>query len=182
MFKRFFAKKAERIAAYKIYSSLVTQARNSVFYDDYGVEDTMDGRFEMILLDLFLVDNCLEEKGEGFIRFRRFLQEAMVSDIDRSLRELGVGDMSVGKEMKKVGSAWLGRKAAYLAAISDAEADKRDLKEVVQTNIYGKDDDSKQVLAMATYIEQAVKDLGKIEITDPLNFTVSFPEIGKGEA
>jgi len=135
MFKRLFSAGAEKRNAYLIYQALVTQARKPELYEEMNVPDTIEGRFDMILLHLFLVDTRLEKEGTPFVRLRRFIQEAMVSDMDRSFRELGVGDMSVGKEMKKVGAAWLGRKAAYRDAfLSDKK--EQNLEDVVQKNIY----------------------------------------------
>ncbi len=174
MFKRFFAKKAAKVAAYRLYSELVTQARSAAFYDDFAVEDTIDGRFDMILLHLFLVDNRLEEEGDTYIEFRRFVQEAMVSDMDRSFRELGVGDMSVGKEMKKVGSAWLGRKAAYKAALEN-ETDESQLNEVVKNNIY-RDNEEKNVTPMVQYIRKSAAILSEVEVVSAVECSFTFPK------
>lgn len=174
MFKRFFAKKAMKVEAYRIYSELVGQARNAVFYEAYGVEDTIDGRFDMILLHLFLVDHRLEREGDSYIEFRRFIQEAMISDLDRSLRELGVGDMSVGKEMKKVGAAWLGRSAAYKAALENENAE-RQLNDVVMTNIY-RDKEDIDVGPMVAYIYKSVEALQNMVIESYETSSFTFPD------
>ncbi|MCK0070400.1 ubiquinol-cytochrome C chaperone family protein [Kordiimonas laminariae] len=174
MFKRLFAKKAIKVEAYRVYSELVGQARNAVFYERYGVEDTIDGRFDMILLHLFLVDHRLEQEGEGYIEFRRFIQEAMVSDLDRSFRELGVGDMSVGKEMKKVGAAWLGRSAAYKAALEN-EDEERQLDQVVMANIY-RDNQDKDVRLMVSYIQRSVETLKNTVVESFETCSFNFPD------
>lgn len=162
MFKFFRARLAEKQTAYKLYQQLVEQARCAAFYTDYGVEDTIEGRFDMILLHLFLVDDRLSNEGEACVKLRRHLHEAMVSDLDRSLREIGVGDMSVGKEMKKVGSAWLGRHTAYGAALAD-DAEQDALAEALNKNLYdGRD--GVPVNAMADYVRKAKKLLALSDI------------------
>ncbi|MBL4639617.1 MAG: hypothetical protein JKY57_03710, partial [Kordiimonadaceae bacterium] len=146
MFKYFKARRAEKQAAFQLYQKLVEQARAVCFYTDYGVADTVEGRFDMILLHLYLVDARLQSDDEAtsttdLLGLRRHLQEAMVSDMDRSFREMGVGDMSVGKEMKKVGSAWLGRQDAYGKAF-DAEVAAVDvLEEGLLNNLYSSSPD-----------------------------------------
>ncbi|MBL4837948.1 MAG: hypothetical protein JKY34_10260 [Kordiimonadaceae bacterium] len=179
MFKYFKARRAEKQSAYLLYQKLVEQARSVPFYKDYGVLDTIEGRFDMILLHLFLVDARLksEEDASGdetCLGLRRHLQEAMVSDLDRSFREMGIGDMSVGKEMKKVGSAWLGRQDAYAAALEDgAEADK--LEQALANNLY--DGVENPPLAyMAAYIRQAHTQLENTVLASVTGCDFSFPD------
>lgn len=134
MFSRFFTAKKQKLRAHQLYQRLVEQARNPVFYaEPVIVPDTMEGRFELILLHLFLIENCLSEQ-DGQERLRRILQETLISDMDRTLRELGVGDMSLGKEMKKVGAALLGRLQAYRDAVA-ADKPGADLAEIFERNI-----------------------------------------------
>ena len=81
-----------------------------------GVADTIDGRFEMIVLHLFLVLNRL--KGEGVEDLRQNLTDEFFSDMDRSLRELGVSDVAVGKKVRKIAESYYGRVTAYDRALS----------------------------------------------------------------
>jgi len=173
MFARLLSAGAEKKNAYAVYNALVTQARSVSFYTDYGVPDTIEGRFDMILLHLFLVDVRLEKEGQPYVRIRRFIQEAMVSDMDRSFRELGIGDMSVGKEMKKVGGAWLGRRAAYVAA-SSSNAEPNAISETVQKNIYrGEADDG--IAKLVKYIGKTNIFLDAATISAPENCEFLFP-------
>jgi len=174
MFARFFAAGAEKKNAYRIYQALVTQARSSRFYADWGVPDTVEGRFDMILLHLFLVDSRLEKDGVAFVRLRRFIQEVLVSDMDRSFRELGVGDMSVGKEMKKVGAALMGRKAAYSAAFT-AEQSSKAVAQAVQKNIY-RGEEHTALGDFVSYIERTRQALDALQLSDPRHCVFEFAQ------
>ena len=173
MFARLFSAGAEKKNAYALYQALVNQARSIGFYTEMNVPDTIEGRFDMILLHLSIVDLRLEKEGEKFVRLRRFIQEAMVSDMDRSFRELGIGDMSVGKEMKKVGAALLGRKAVYKAAITSDEQQVA-LQDAVLKNIYQSEDNS-GISKMISYIVEAVLRLDAQKLEMPSACTIEFP-------
>jgi len=178
MFQFFRKRRAEKQTAYKLYKELVEQARRPVFYTDYKVADTIEGRFDMILLHLFLIDDRLEQAGNKFMSLRRYLQEAMVSDMDRSFREIGVGDMSVGKEMKKVGSAWLGRQKAYADSfLEDAPAGA--LSAALSKNLYSDRLDA-PVVAMASYVHETREVLASTEIDSILDikFIIPLPKSG----
>jgi cytochrome b pre-mRNA-processing protein 3 len=141
-----------------LYGMIVAQARLPCFYRDYGVADTVNGRFDLIVLHLALVldrlarDPVLRTLGQGV--FDRFCQ-----DMDHNLREMGIGDLKVPKEMQRIGEAFYGRAQAYQAAL--AAGDGSALVEAIARNIYG---GSPSVPAaaprLAAYIRLAVGDLG----------------------
>jgi len=93
----------------------VAAARHPVFYGDWGVADTVDGRFDMITLHTFLVLDRLKGLEEVF---RQHLVDELFRDMDRSLREMGVGDLSVGKKVRKMAEVFYGRVAAYDQALA----------------------------------------------------------------
>ncbi len=101
-----------RVHAMELYAKIVAQARRPVFYQRYAVADSLDGRFDLIVLHLHLV---LKRLGGlmGGETLQRALQEVFFADLDRSLREMGVGDLSVGKRVKQMARAFYGRVAAY---------------------------------------------------------------------
>jgi cytochrome b pre-mRNA-processing protein 3 len=138
MIKRWLENKKRTQIAHELYCSLVEQARNPVFYEQYAVEDTLEGRLDMILLHMFLMVRYLKNSQQDTQRLIQILQEVMIRDIDRSLREIGVGDMNVGKQMKGVGASWLGRLKVYTDAVDalDAGGDKQLLHEALLKNIY----------------------------------------------
>ncbi len=174
MFKFFRTRKAEKQVAYTLYKKLVEQARHPSFYTEFSVEDTIEGRFDMILLHLFLVDDRLEKAGDTCIKLRRTIHEAMVTDLDRSFREIGVGDMSVGKEMKKVGNAWLGRHTAYAKAFAE-EADSAELIEALTNNVFG-GNSGQSAAELASYARTAKQLLRLAETETITSGNLVFPE------
>ena len=135
MFKKFLGYFRDKTPAYALYSKLVEAARHPSFYEDYGVDDSVDGRFDMILLHMFLVINRLDKAEAPIGYLSRDIQEAMVADMDRSLREMGVGDMMVGKQVKFMGKAWFGRQEGYLAALN-GDRMAANLQEALHRNVY----------------------------------------------
>ena len=109
--------------ASELYIALVAQARNPYFYETLKVADSVDGRFDMIVLHLALMVEAIEmhEKDVAMIQLRNALMEYAIEDMDRNLREMGVSDTSVSKKMKKLASALNGRFVTYRAA-QDAQA------------------------------------------------------------
>jgi cytochrome b pre-mRNA-processing protein 3 len=104
-----------------IYGMIVAQAREPLFYQAMGVPDTVDGRFDMVLLHLWMVLRRLRQV-EGGADLSQALFDHFCGDMDANLRELGVGDLTVPKRMQKFGEAFYGRAAAYDAAL-DAGAE-----------------------------------------------------------
>jgi cytochrome b pre-mRNA-processing protein 3 len=115
-----------------IYSAIVTAARQPHFYAEWGVPDTVDGRFDLIVLHLFLVLDRLRME-EGYEDVSQDLTDHFYKDMDRSLREMGVGDLSVGKKVRKMAEACYGRLLAYGKAMAQDDAE---LGEAIARNVY----------------------------------------------
>lgn len=115
-----------------LYRAIVTAARHQRFYAEWAVPDTVDGRFDMIVLHLFLVLNRLRN-GKVHERLSQDLTDAFFDDMDRSLREMGVGDLSVGKKVRKMAEACYGRLAAYEKAM---EQNDSALELALERNVY----------------------------------------------
>ena len=100
-----------------IYGMIVTQAREPLFYRDLGVPDTVNGRFDLLLLHLWMALHRLRSVADagGLVQalFDRFCE-----DMDANLREMGVGDLAVPKRMQAFGEAFYGRAAAYAQALA----------------------------------------------------------------
>ena len=109
-----------RIAT-KLYGSTVAQARKPGFYTDFGVPDTPNGRYEMIVLHMFLVLQKLRETNAKGDKLSRALVEQFVTDMDDSLRQLAVGDTVVPKKVKKAAAGLLERVRNYGQATSCAQ-------------------------------------------------------------
>ncbi|MGE3782795.1 MAG: ubiquinol-cytochrome C chaperone family protein, partial [Alphaproteobacteria bacterium] len=108
-----FRPNPERTAAEIAYRRVVEQARQPGFFLYGGVPDTVDGRFELICLHAFLYLHRLKGEQPRSARHGRRFIAAMVADFDRSLREMGTGDHSVGREEKRMAEGYYGRFAAY---------------------------------------------------------------------
>ena len=156
-----------------LYGAIVAQARLPGFYRDYGVPDTVEGRFELIVLHLaLLLDRLAEEPalralGQGV--FDRFCQ-----DMDHNLREMGVGDLTVPKQMRRMGEAFYGRAQAYRVAL--AEADDKGLAEILTRNIYASAQGS-QVHRLAAYMREAVGHLKALDQAALAAGKLRFPEL-----
>ncbi|QOZ69731.1 ubiquinol-cytochrome C chaperone family protein [Bradyrhizobium arachidis] len=99
-----------------IYGMIVTQAREPIFYRDLGVSDTVNGRFDLLLLHLWLVLRRLRTV-QGATELSQALFDRFCEDMDDNLREMGVGDQTVPKRMRAFGEAFYGRVQAYDQAI-----------------------------------------------------------------
>ncbi len=104
---------------------IVAQARSPAFYRGYGVPDTVEGRLDMIMLHLVLV---LRRLNQGQRCRRRWppagqqLFDRFCQDMDDNFREMGVGDLTVPKEMRRVAEAFYGRAKAYESALEADDA------------------------------------------------------------
>ena len=136
MFGRLFrrASESDTIAA-SLYGAIVAQARNPALYSDFGVADTVDGRFEMVVLHAVLVIERLEAGGEREALVAQKVFDLYNTDMDRSLRELGVGDLGVPKRMKKMAERFYGRAAAYRSFL--AADDRKGLADAIERNVFG---------------------------------------------
>jgi len=126
IFNLFFGKKNNQAAP--LYAAIVAAARQPVFYRDLGVPDTVDGRFDMLVLHLALVVARLKgENGD----LRQKLVNHFCVDMDDNVRELGAGDLGVAKKVRRMAEAFQGRYNAY-----DAADDLAKMGEAVARNIY----------------------------------------------
>jgi cytochrome b pre-mRNA-processing protein 3 len=103
-----------------IYGMIVAQAREPLFYRAIGVPDTVDGRFDMVLLHLWMVLRRLRRDERG-ADLSQALFDHFCGDMDANLREMGVGDLTVPKRMQKFGEAFYGRAAAYDLALDQGD-------------------------------------------------------------
>jgi cytochrome b pre-mRNA-processing protein 3 len=119
--------------ARSLYGSSVTAARAGAFYAQWGVPDTLQGRFEMIVLHVALTLRRLGTEGELGKRLSVALTEAFVVDMDDGMRELTFGDLAVPREIKRAAAALFDRHSAYLTALAP-QSDKP-LAEVLQAQL-----------------------------------------------
>jgi cytochrome b pre-mRNA-processing protein 3 len=108
-------------AGFMLYAQAVAAAREPLFYLVHGVPDTLDGRFDLVTLFAALVIERLRTASAPGPELAQAVFDAMFSDMDVTLREMGVGDLSVGKKMRKMWEAFHGRALAYGAALQAAD-------------------------------------------------------------
>lgn len=161
-------------AADAVYSGIVRQARRAEFYTDLGVADTVDGRFDMIVLHAALVIRRLSaEKGSGPAVAQKVF-DVMFRDMDHSLREMGVGDLSVGKHVKGMAKAFYGRAAAYEQGLAEG---RPVLEQALRRNLYRKTEPSDaQVAAMAAYVERQAAALEVQPLEQVLDGVIGWAE------
>jgi len=154
-----------------LYGAIVAQARRAGFYRSYGVPDTVSGRFDLIVLHLVLVLERLERDSRRGIGQKLF--DAFCRDLDANLREMGVGDFAVPKQMRRFGEAFYGRLAAYRAAF--AAADDRELENALRRNIFaGTADDGANRLAR--YARAARRQVEALQDAALCRGELCFPE------
>jgi cytochrome b pre-mRNA-processing protein 3 len=122
-----------RNTAETLYGEIVSAARAPVFYRDWGVPDTVEGRFEMIALHLVLILDRLSKDGEAGVALGRDVTEACIADMDDNMREIGIGDLSVPRKVKKAAAALYDRHRDILAALTDS--DRQVLERVLESTI-----------------------------------------------
>ena len=154
-------KRREREIAWRLYDQVVGQARSPSFYVDGGVPDTVDGRFEMVVLHAYLVIGRLMAGEDAAQRIAQYLFDTMITDMDRSLREMGIGDLSVGRKVKAMAEAYYGRSRAYDSALATNDAD---LSSALRRNVFGTTPSESQtedavVDGMARYVTAALRRL-----------------------
>lgn len=140
MIMRFFRPRQPSSAVTTAYHHLVAWSRDPWFFTHAKVPDTLDGRFDMLSLMLALLLIRLEARDRATRLYGRQLMETFNTDMDRSLREMGVGDMSVGKHVKRMARGFWGRMAAYRQALlADENAVPDPLAAALSRNIFGQE-------------------------------------------
>jgi cytochrome b pre-mRNA-processing protein 3 len=146
LFKRLFAREDDRASVRPLYAAIAVQARQPHWYVEGEVPDTIEGRFEMVTLLLALVLIRLDGLGEAAAGPAALLAETFVEDMDGQMRELGMGDVVVGKHIGKMMSALGGRLGAYRAGF----AGEAPIGEALLRNLYAGSPPSATALA---YVE-----------------------------
>ncbi len=116
-----FGNRHER-TGFELYGAAVRAAREAWFYTELGVPDTLDGRFDLVGMHVFLLIRRLRVLPEPGPALAQSVFDAMFHDMDVNLREMGVGDLSVGKKVRAMWEAFHGRSVAYEAAMAAADA------------------------------------------------------------
>ncbi len=145
--------RARKKQAELLYQAIAGQARKAEFYADFGVPDTFDGRFEMLCLHGWLVMRKLKAAGDE--KLSQALFDHMFKAMDETIREIGVGDLSVPKHMRRMMTGFNGRANSYEEVLEDQAA----MKESLRRNVYGtlEETEEDKVAALAAYVMEAAR-------------------------
>ena len=154
-----------------VYGMIVAQARCPSFYRGYGVPDTVSGRFDMIVLHLVLVLRWWRKAPDNVRPFGQQIFDRFCRDMDHNFREMGVGDLAVPKEMRRVAEAFYGRAGAYEAALN--EGDQAALEMALARNVFGATEPPLGARRLAAYMHEASQQLAT---RDPGCETICFPD------
>jgi len=173
--------------AHQVYVTIVAQARQPFLYTEAGIEDDVDGRFDSIVLHVALMVHRLDMDESDHANKAEALAHELVGvfndDMDRNLREMGVGDLSGGKHVKKMEQACVGRVNVYREALKTRDA--AELNDAIHRNVFrGRDVGAPQIEALGSYA-MAYRDFldtqdtqrlvhGKLDI-----FDYAFPSVAK---
>lgn len=168
-----------RRTARSLYGSIVTQARSPVFFADWGVPDTPEGRFEAIALHLVLVLRRLAAEGQPGQALGRALTEAFVVDLDDTLREMTVGDLAVPKQVKHAVAVLHDRYGTYGAALDSPGPGS--LHSAVQAR-FGelRGAQALDVAAISAYIREASGALTRQTGVEVLGGQLAWPQVHAG--
>jgi len=180
MFERLRRAPAHRRHAAALYAGAVRQARQPVFYEGMGVPDTVDGRFEMIAIHVFLLLHRLKRGDETCRATAQALFDTMFVDMDRGLRELGAGDLGVGRRVKVMAKAFYGRIAAYEQGLAGGSGA---LAGAVRRNVFRGDQQAAAgAERLAAYMRDQASMLERRPIGDLAGGAVAFSAAGDSGA
>lgn len=182
----FKARASTRATAKQLYGTSVTQARHETFYADWYVPDTLTGRFEMIVLHLFMLVERLQREGEEGQELARAVLEAFVIDIDDHMREVGIADLKVPKHVKKAAAIAYDRFGDYGAALKTG--DDQAMRNLLIEFVYGQAgsqhntenpkasaDQMAGAAAITTYVRRARVELAKQSEIQIMAGQITFP-------
>ncbi len=165
----------------KLFSAVLNHTREPIFYQDLEVPDSFDGRFDLLCLNSYLMINRLN-KVDG-LKGRKMAQtfiERLHAEFERASRNIGISDVSIGKQVRKMTQAYYGRAQAYDTALKSEVTGG--LEEALSRNVYAKCEDpvsSNTLTGMASHVQQSISYLdqqvdesilkGEVEFLLPVN-------------
>jgi cytochrome b pre-mRNA-processing protein 3 len=171
VFAALHRRRDRRAAALAAYARVVERARNPAFYLDWGVPDTLDGRFEVLALHAFLVLNRLQREEGDAASFAQELFDTMFADLDGALREMGAGDLGVGRRVQAMAKGLYGRIAAYQRGLGD----EAEMTAALRRNLFGTAAPSEaQLAAFGGYARRQAAALAAQPVTALLAGCVAF--------
>jgi cytochrome b pre-mRNA-processing protein 3 len=164
-----------------LYGAIVAQARSPAFYGDYGVADTVAGRFDLLVLHLVLFSRRLRPEPAAIRALGQGVFDLFCRDMDHSFREMGIGDLAVPKHMQRVAEAFYGRAAAYDDSI-DRPGEEL-LAATLARNVFAEAVVPPACAArLARYVRAAIEELDRQDGGAFARAVVMFPDPGMIDA
>ena len=167
-------RRRSRDAEHRVYCEIVAQARQPVFYSDFLVPDTIDGRFDLIVAHAVLYFRRMRTEGKSVAEFTQTVFDLFFQDMDASLREMGVSDTRVPKKVKVMGEAFYGRADAYIPAIDAGNL--TELAEALGRNIYTDNPEPVAQMRLARYILETASSLEGQSAADLMSGKIGWPD------
>jgi cytochrome b pre-mRNA-processing protein 3 len=161
-------------AARRLFDAIVAQSRRAEFYQHFGVPDTLDGRFDLMVLHVFMVIERLQgEAAAGDLP--QVVVDRMFTILDLNLREMGVQDVGIGKRIKVMAEGFNGRINAYRTALADDDGGS--LRQALHRNVFGAADIAGDQLAnLEAYVRTAVAALRALPVRRLVEGYMAFPD------
>jgi len=172
--RQMFRPRPARLAGEALYEAATRQARQPGFYLALGAPDTVEGRFELYSLHVVLLLHRLKGEGGEAGETAQALFDTYVGALDNALREMGVGDLSVAKKMRKLGEAFYGRAKAYEAVI--ATRDRTELAALIGRTVFA-DAPNAGCGKLADYVLAGADALAAQSLGDVLEVRLRWPEV-----
>jgi cytochrome b pre-mRNA-processing protein 3 len=174
--KRWFGPRPAVQAGRALYTVAVAQARQPAFYQQLAVPDATESRFELYSLHVVLLLHRLKGQGAAPTEAAQALFGAYVQALDSALREMGVGDLSMAKKMRKLAEAFYGRVKAYDGALLALPGDPAELSATLGRTVYA-DIENAPVAALSDYAARCVAALATQDLDALMQGSVIWPEV-----
>jgi cytochrome b pre-mRNA-processing protein 3 len=177
MLARFLRKKSVKTAARALYDQLSAAARDPALYGLGRVADSPDGRFELLALHSAVLFTRLSKRGEQAEETSQEVFDILFSTMDHALRELGVGDISVGKRIRKLAESFYGRLAVYHEGIAGSEQKFESLSQAIASHVLETEDPNHPfAIVLAKRVVAWTAQLGEQSDSDLLAGRMAIPQ------
>lgn len=171
----FWRKNPLRDQADALYEHVVAGARRPEFFLNGHVPDTVQGRLEAMTIHTLLILRRLTTCPDPGPGLAQLLTDKVFAEYDRALREIGVGDLSVGKKMKKIAASYNGSAKAYLTAMDAGDAEA--LAEALERNIHSPGAASRPSRLIAQAMLTSDKAMARLSVEELMAGLIPWPVI-----
>jgi cytochrome b pre-mRNA-processing protein 3 len=174
VFQSLFRQRRPKVVGRLLYESAVERARQPSLYTAFAAPDTLEGRFELYSLHVILLLHRLQGQGPEAAETAQALFDIFVSQLDHALREIGVGDLSVAKKMRKLGEAFYGRAKAYEAALDGGASGE--LEALIGRTVFEGAPEGRAT-ALAAYVRKSAAALAAQPLEALLDGRADWPDL-----